>query len=93
MGAGPQDPRSACAPQPKTPEMGMDFMQDLTEKTIALLRKASDFAAAAYDSDLTEIVVEGRKVNAITLELELRTLAGKLEHSARRHRARAKTHA
>jgi hypothetical protein len=63
-------------------------MQDLTEKTIALLRKASDFAAAAYDNDLTEIEIDGGKVNTVTLELELRTLAGKLEHGSRRRRSR-----
>ncbi len=63
-------------------------MQNLTEKTIALLRKASDFAAAAYDNDLTVFEVDGRKVNTITLELELRTLAGKLEHASRLHGSR-----
>jgi hypothetical protein len=66
----------------------MEFMQDLTEKAIALLRKASDFAAAAHDHDFTETEIDGRKVNTITLELELRTLAGKLEHSARRRSTR-----
>ncbi|HTW62014.1 MAG TPA: hypothetical protein VMD55_09415 [Terracidiphilus sp.] len=58
-------------------------MPDLTEKAIALLRKASDFAAAAYDNDLTEVEIDGGKVNAISLELELRSLAGKLEHAIR----------
>jgi hypothetical protein len=58
-------------------------MQSLTDKTIALLRKASDFAAAAHDSNLTEVEVDGYRLNAITLELELRTLAGKLEFAAR----------
>lgn len=61
----------------------MEPMQSLTEKTIALLRKASDFAAAAHDSDLTDVQIEGGRVNAIALELELRTLAGKLEFAAR----------
>ncbi len=63
-------------------------MQDLTQRTIALLRKASDFAAAAYDSDLTEVEIDGGRVNAINLELELRTLAGKLEHATRLQRSR-----
>jgi hypothetical protein len=56
-------------------------MTDLTEKTITLLKKASDFAAAAYDSDLTEVEIDGAKVSAISLELQLRTLASKLERS------------
>jgi hypothetical protein len=58
-------------------------MQDLTERTIALLKKASDFAAAAHDHNLTEVEIDGRRVNAIALELQLRTLAGKLEFAAR----------
>jgi hypothetical protein len=58
-------------------------MQSLTERTIALLRKASDFAAAAHDSDLTEVEIDGYRLNAIALELELRTLAGKLEFASR----------
>lgn len=62
-------------------------MQDLTDRTIALLRKASEFAAAAYDHDLTEVKIDGGTVNAINLELELRTLAGKLEYAARLRRA------
>jgi hypothetical protein len=54
-------------------------MTDLTEKTIALLKKASDFAAVAYDNNLTEVEIDGAKVNTISLELQLRTLAAKLE--------------
>lgn len=54
-------------------------MTDLMERTIALLRKASDFAAVAYDNDLTEVDIDGAKVSTISLELQLRTLAGKLE--------------
>jgi hypothetical protein len=61
----------------------MGPMQDLTERTIALLKKASDFAAAAYDHDLTEVEIDGDRVSAIALELQLRTLAGKLEFAAR----------
>ncbi len=68
-------------------------MQDLTQRTIVLLRKASDFAAAAYDSDLTEVEIDGGRVNAINLELELRTLAGKLEHTARLQRSREQANA
>jgi hypothetical protein len=66
----------------------MNSMQDLTERTIALLRKASDFAAAAYDHDLTEVKIDGGTLSAINLELELRTLAGKLERAARLRRSR-----
>ena len=62
-------------------------MQSLTERTIALLKKASDFAAAAYDNDLTEVEIDGGRVTAIALELELRTLAGKLEFAVRTGRA------
>ncbi len=57
-------------------------MTDLTEKTIALLKKASDFAAAAYDNDLTEVEIDGAKVSSISLELQLRTLAAKLERKS-----------
>jgi hypothetical protein len=64
-------------------------MQSLTEKTIALLKKASDFAAAAHDRELTEVEIDGGRVSAITLELELRSLAGKLEFAARPGRARS----
>jgi hypothetical protein len=63
-------------------------MQSLTDRAIALLRKASDFAAAAHDSDLTEVEIDGGRVNAIALELELRSLAGKLEFAARSNRSR-----
>jgi hypothetical protein len=66
-------------------------MPTLTDKTIALLRKASDFAAAAHDSNLTEVEIDGNRVNAITLELELRRLAGKLEFAARARRAKNPT--
>jgi|HubBroStandDraft_2_1064218.scaffolds.fasta_scaffold1161118_1 hypothetical protein len=58
---------------------GMDPMMDLTEKTIALLKKASDFAAVAYDNNLTEVEIDGAKVSTISLEVQLRTLAAKLE--------------
>jgi predicted nucleotidyltransferase len=61
-------------------------MTDLTEKTIALLKKASDFAAVAYDSDLTEVEIDGAKVSTISLELQLRTLAAKLERTTRINR-------
>jgi hypothetical protein len=57
----------------------MDPMMDLTEKTIALLKKASDFAAVAYDNNLTEVEIDGAKVSTISLEVQLRTLAAKLE--------------
>jgi hypothetical protein len=67
-------------------------MQSLTERTIALLRKASDFAAAAHDSELTEVEVDGDRVSAIALELELRSLAGKLEFAARTRRAESLSH-
>ena len=62
----------------------MDPMTDLTEKTIVLLKKASDFAAVAYDNDLTEVEIDGAKVSTISLELQLRTLAAKLERRIRR---------
>jgi hypothetical protein len=55
---------------------------DLTEKTIVLLKKASDLAAAAYDHDLTEVEIDGAKVSTISLELQLRTLAAKLERQS-----------
>ena len=57
----------------------MDPMMDLTEKTITLLKKASDFAAVAYDNNLTEVEIDGAKVSTISLEVQLRTLAAKLE--------------
>ncbi|HEY1767872.1 MAG TPA: hypothetical protein VGG26_09465 [Terracidiphilus sp.] len=59
------------------------MMKDLTQKTILLLKKASDFAAVAYDHDLTEVEIDGAKMSTISLELQLRTLAGKLERAAR----------
>jgi len=62
-------------------------MTDLTEKTIALLKKASDFAAVAYDNNLTEVDIDGAKVSTISLELQLRTLAAKLERRMQLHRA------
>jgi predicted nucleotidyltransferase len=65
-----------------TNQTGMDPMIDLTEKTIALLKKASDFAAVAYDNNLTEVEIDGAKVSTISLELQLRTLAAKLERRA-----------
>lgn len=58
-------------------------MTELTEKTIALLKKASDFAAVAYDNNLTEVEIDGAKVSTISLELQLRTLAAKLERKTR----------
>lgn len=58
-------------------------MVDLTERTITLLKKASDFAAAAHDSDLVEVEIDGKKISAISLELQLRELATKLERKAR----------
>jgi hypothetical protein len=85
------EPGTRPQPPEKTPH-GMDSMQDLTDRTIALLRKASDFAAAAHDHDLTEVEIDGRRMNTITLELELRTLAGKLERAARTGRARKPAH-
>jgi hypothetical protein len=66
---------------------GMDPMTDLTEKAIVLLKKASDFAAVAYDNDLTEVEIDGAKVSTISLELQLRTLASKLERRAQASRA------
>jgi predicted nucleotidyltransferase len=59
-------------------------MTDLTEKTIELLRKASDLAAVAYDNDLTEVEIDGAKVSTISLELQLRTLAAKLERRSQK---------
>ncbi|MGB6745300.1 MAG: hypothetical protein WBE38_16755 [Terracidiphilus sp.] len=61
-------------------------MTDLTEKTIVLLKKASDFAAVAYDNNLTEVEIDGAKVNTISLELQLRTLAAKLERRMQANR-------
>jgi len=58
-------------------------MTDLTERTISLLKTASDFAAAVYDSNLVEVEIDGKKVSAISLELQLRQLASKLERKAR----------
>jgi hypothetical protein len=58
-------------------------LKDLTEKTILLLKRASDFAAVAYDHDLTEVEIDGTKVSTISLELQLRTLATKLERASR----------
>jgi hypothetical protein len=57
-------------------------MMDLTQKTIALLKKASDLAAAAYDHDLVEVEIEGAKMSTVSLELQLRTLAAKLERQS-----------
>jgi hypothetical protein len=62
-------------------------MTDLTDRAILLLKKASDFAAAAYDSDLVEVEIDGKKVSAISLELQLRELAAKLERKSRLARA------
>jgi hypothetical protein len=67
-------------------------MQDLTERTIALLKKASDFAAAAHDNNLTEVEIDGGRVSAIALELQLRSLAGKLEFSIRAGRSQPPAH-
>jgi hypothetical protein len=64
----------------------MESMMDLTEKTIALLRRASDFAAAAHDNNFIETEIDGERINAITLELQLRTMAGKLEFATRTRR-------
>jgi hypothetical protein len=57
---------------------------DLTQKTIALLRRASDFAAVVHDNQMTEVVVDGVRVSAATLELQLRIHAGKLEFQSRK---------
>lgn len=70
-------------------QTGMDPMTDLTEKTIALLKKASDFAAVAYDNNLTEVDIDGAKVSTISLELQLRALAGKLERRLQLDRSQA----
>jgi hypothetical protein len=51
------------------------------------LKKASDFAAVAYDNDLTEVEIDGAKMSTISLELQLRTLAAKLERAARLNEA------
>jgi hypothetical protein len=61
-------------------------MTDITQKTISLLKKASDLAAAAYDNDLVEVEIDGAKVSTISLELQLRTMAAKLEHRCRTSR-------
>jgi hypothetical protein len=58
---------------------GTDSMTDLTEKAIVLLKKASDFVAVAYDNDLTEVEIDGARVSTVSLELQLRTMAAKLE--------------
>jgi hypothetical protein len=63
-------------------------MKDLTQNTIALLKKASDLAAVAYDHNLTEVEIDGAKVSTISLELQLRTLAAKLERRAQANRGR-----
>ena len=63
-------------------------MTDLTEKTIQLLKKASDLAAVAYDNDLTEVEIDGAKMSTISLELQLRTLASKLERDSRKNAMR-----
>jgi hypothetical protein len=60
-------------------QYGVDPMTDLTEKAIALLKKASDFAAVAYDNDLVEVEIDGARVSTISLEVQLRTMAAKLE--------------
>ena len=62
-------------------------MQDLTERTIVLLKKASDLAAVAYDNDLTEVEIDGARVSTISLELQLRPLASKLERRTQAHRS------
>jgi hypothetical protein len=67
-------------------EKGGEPMMDLMERTIAILKKASDFAAAAYDNDLVEVEIDGAKVSTISLELQLRTLASKLERKSRTSR-------
>ncbi|HEX4031529.1 MAG TPA: hypothetical protein VHX20_14260 [Terracidiphilus sp.] len=54
-------------------------MTDLTQKAIALLKKASDFAAVAYDNNLVEVEIDGARVSTISLEVQLRTMAAKLE--------------
>jgi hypothetical protein len=58
---------------------GTDSMTDLTQKAITLLKKASDFAAAAYDNNLVEVEIDGARVSTISLEMQLRTMASKLE--------------
>ncbi|HVU47822.1 MAG TPA: hypothetical protein VHD85_16945 [Terracidiphilus sp.] len=63
----------------ETNHTGADPMTDLTEKAIVLLKKASDFAAVAYDNDLVEVEIDGAKVSTISLEVQLRTMAAKLE--------------
>jgi hypothetical protein len=68
---------------------GLDPMMDLTEKTITLLKKASDFAAVAYDNNLTEVEIDGAKVNTISLEVQLRTMAAKLERRMQASRAQS----
>jgi|HubBroStandDraft_5_1064220.scaffolds.fasta_scaffold283216_2 hypothetical protein len=71
----------------------METMKDLTEKTIALLRRASDFAAAAHDNNFLETEIDGERINAITLELQLRTMAGKLEYATRTRRPQTQARA
>jgi|HubBroStandDraft_5_1064220.scaffolds.fasta_scaffold1604178_1 hypothetical protein len=61
----------------------MTHLTDLTDRTIVLLKKAADFAATVYDSDLVEVELDGKRVSTISLELQLRELASKLERRAR----------
>ena len=70
-----------------TSHNGMDPMTDLTEKAIALLKKASDFAAVAYDNNLVEVEIDGSTVSTISLEVQLRTMAAKLERRVQASRA------
>ncbi len=71
----------------ETNHNGMDPMTDLMEKAIALLKKASDFAAVAYDNDLVEVEIDGARVSTISLELQLRAMAAKLERHLQASRA------
>jgi hypothetical protein len=60
---------------------------DLTERTIVLLRRASDFAAVVHDKFATEVEIDGAKVFAASLEVQLRVHAGKLEWNSRKQAA------
>jgi hypothetical protein len=82
---------AAATPAPRELLKRMESMKDLTEKTIALLRRASDFAAAAHDHNFIETEIDGERINAITLELQLRTMAGKLEYATRTKRPQTHT--
>ena len=61
----------------------MTNLTDLTDRTIVLLKRAADFAATVYDSNLVEVELDGKRVSTISLELQLRELASKIERRSR----------